>query len=575
MNLKTVVVSACALLSLAEFAHAQTIGTWTPQSPRVNSDYTPNTSGSCVMGRNRDGKCLNFSVVRDDGTRRVIPMADPTVLVIPDSTGAAVAYVAGTSDWARDANFCIYKSKDLIHWDPHATAFRDDHRLARFNEQGAFPAYPNDTLKVQPDNSRPGGDLLGLGTGDYTFSMYDMWAPELYIDPAYPGRVTLSFTAKVLYDSSAITPYTTPVYPPVTSPTVYATSVPIEEFTKDYTIGSKVYFGDIPGSIVQPYVYNNGGFSSWDGGSQMGYPIPVTGYGYYTDSFQQPGTASWIANSYLSHWGVNDARTWMGLDSFVYFEGGRPWMLYAYAPAMTSSLYLSQVTAHPMTNNAGDPWWFRLRCMDPSPASGFVDIARATNPYNRPDAVDGSPTEPGSVLNGSLNEHAQNTPTAIAEGPAVFSRPTVGANPVPYTYALYSRNNTLSPAYGIYYRKSDQGMAGLALPGNEPQELILVQSARRMLPGGVSFGHGEVFKFFNGRYYLVFHMKETSPDGSFPLTTYGARTVFFKELTFNETTGEIMPLSCDQTIPAFDVNVFLAPLPTGAPPDMTAIVGSD
>jgi len=234
----------------------------------------------------------------------------------------------------------------------------------------------------------------------------------------------------------------------------------------------------------------------------------------------------------------------------------------------------SQVADHAMTNNPTDPWWFRLRCMDPAPCQGqgancheLLDMGRATNPSNAPDAVDGH--APGSILNGTVDPQGHG----VCEGPAVFKRPTVGANPVTYTYVMYSRNGTISPEYGVYYRKSASGVAGLELGTSEPTESVLVQSARRMLVGGVSFGHGEVFQFF-GRYCLVFHVKETSPDGSFPLTRYGARTVYFKELTFDETTGDILPLSCDQTIPALDVNVFLAPLPAGAPA-MQAIVGPE
>jgi hypothetical protein len=99
-----------------------------------------------------------------------------------------------------------------------------------------------------------------------------------------------------------------------------------------------------------------------------------------------------------------------------------------------------------------------------------------------------------------------------------------------------------------------------ALP-TEPAEGALIQAARRLLPGGVSFGHGEVFQF-HGRYYLICHAKETQDaTGGFPLFPYGARTVYLKELSFDESTGDILPLSCDQTNPALDIDVFLAPNP--------------
>jgi hypothetical protein len=74
---------------------------------------------------------------------------------------------------------------------------------------------------------------------------------------------------------------------------------------------------------------------------------------------------------------------------------------------------------------------------------------------------------------------------------------------------------------------------------------------------GVSFGHGEVFQFA-GRYYLIFHVRETLGSSS-PIVGGAGRTVYIKELYFNEATGSILPISCDQTDPTLDVDVFLAP----------------
>ena len=122
---------------------------------RVDADYTPNAmNGNYVMGRNRDGRCFNLNVLRD-GVRRVIPMADPSALVINDANGVPWVYVIGTSDWALNANLCVYKSKDLINWEPHATAFSEVTRQFFLNQTGPFPApNPADTLSCAPEPRR-------------------------------------------------------------------------------------------------------------------------------------------------------------------------------------------------------------------------------------------------------------------------------------------------------------------------------------------------------------------------------------------------------------------------------------
>jgi hypothetical protein len=370
-----------------------------------------------------------------------------------------------------------------------------------------------------------------------------MWAPELYIDPAFQNRVTLSFTAKVWDDP--LTDYSTPWGAGHTGgqPTCFTTNVLLSEFVKEYTDPSKIYFGDTTNAPVVTYVYNDANISWWDGGAHLSpfQVVPVSGYRFYTEPTQNPGTAYFSPGGFYSHRGVDDPRSWIGIDSFVYFETDyRPWFFYTYFSPQGSS-----VANYPMINTVTNgQWWYRERCLDQTFPGGLPRpgvLGYPTNSYNRLDAVDGYSA--GTINNGG----------GVCEGVSVFRRPAAGMN---YTYILFSRNDTFGPSYGIFYSKVAGNVWNLPSIGGDPAERPLVMSARRLLPGGVSFGHGEVFQFL-GRYYLIFHVKETGPAYPYPLTRYG-RTVYIKELTFDGS-GNISPLSCDQTDPALDVNVFLAP----------------
>jgi hypothetical protein len=559
-NLVTVVVPALIPFVLAGGALGQSIGTWTPELRRVNADYTPNAgSGAFVMGRNRDGKCINFSVLRPDGTRRVIPMADPTAVVINDQAGVPWVYVTGTSDWARNANFSIYKSCDLINWYPHATAFREANRTNQRSGPPTSPPSAADTLYIQPTSAPTGGDLLTLTAGNVTPRLTEMWAPQLYIDPLVPNRVVLAFTAKGW--DSPVTIYSTPWTASHDGgyPTVYSASVTLAEFQKDYTV-PKVYFGDSPDSVIQTYGYNSGGSTWVDGGAHIGQVVPTSALGYYTNG----PAALFTVNqnppfSYYSHIGVQNPRSWMALDNFVHFEpDGRPWMLYVYLYGFEGS----RVGAYPMLSEG--PSWFRQRCLDPLENPGSpMDMGNPTSSSNKLDFVQGVTN--GTIWNGSYGN--------VCEGPAVFRRTATQSNQT-WTYLLYSRNGTMSGAYGIYCRRTTGSLASLQItPWADPPEEPIVQSARRTMNDGVSFGHGEVFQF-RGKHYLIFHVKETTVDGQHPLTNYGRRTTYIKELTFDEQTGTIKPLSCDQTDPKTDVNVFLTPY-LGPGANMAPIEGGE
>jgi len=82
---------------------------------------------------------------------------------------------------------------------------------------------------------------------------------------------------------------------------------------------------------------------------------------------------------------------------------------------------------------------------------------------------------------------------------------------------------------------------------------VLAVSSQRGVAGGVSFGHGEVFRSKEGRLYLFIHRKDAKPDWWFH------RIPVLKELSFDEATGEMLPLVDGATDPRQDLNVFLTP----------------
>ena len=116
-------------------------------------------------------------------------------------------------------------------------------------------------------------------------------------------------------------------------------------------------------------------------------------------------------------------------------------------------------------------------------------MARYSNPYNKPDAVDGAPV---ASRRDTERRHRERGP-GTSSVPAHHHRP----NPTTYTYFVFSRNGTQTGAYGIFYRKTSGSVKNLAFFCHpEPQEGVVVMSARRMKANWVSFGHGEVFDLF-------------------------------------------------------------------------------
>jgi len=282
------------------------------------------------------------------------------------------------------------------------------------------------------------------------------------------------------------------------------------------------------------------------------------------------------------------ANTWMALDSFVYFDGldnNKRWMMYAwYVNANHVTSGGNHVAAYPMRDNRtmdafGEHlpiayrfhWWYwpsrDTACN--APCGGSPGDMMWPDP-TPPDCwiLNGTSAANGRRLRGCGSNNY-----AVAEGPAAFSRNG-------RTYVLYSRNAFDSPAYGIYYRHEPGRFRNARLPSwqdyTTPERPLVsaVHPTKTGIPGGPSFGHGEVFKgpTVPGQpqaYYLIYHAKQqgtlTDHDGnpSTPMrwvypSGYSGRTVYFKEITFNGD-GSMVLIENGDTGDRSDTEGFLIP----------------
>lgn len=425
-----------------------------------------------------------------------VPLADPTIVKIEDWY-----YVTGTSDHYRTANFAIYKSQDLINWQFHSTAFSDTDGL------------PHDRFITV----NPGRRFCNL------------WAPQLYVDPGDSTNVWLTFTATedreagfgslgrggLGYDYLS----------------TYVASVSVGQFENGGPFADPAQ-GRGHEPMWYHYQVDNTGAVGLDGGwaqtvaDSVARTIPVTGSAELTG----PSCGQVYQHGYLFGHRCQGTNTWMGLDSFVYFDptaDDRRWMLYAWRvdEAGNGAWDGNHVAAYPMFDNAR---------MDATAAGLHIPLAFVANDFNPP---------PGHTDNGYSGANGSAFGQGIAEGPAAFKWGQ-------HTYVLYSRNAWDSPAYGIFYRKTASNFQALTLPSwsdTGVAEEPLVTSGQRSLAYGPSYGHGEVFIGPGNRPYLIFHAKQQGtynaalnrveyPDG------FSGRTVYFKELSFDGL-GNLTPIT--------------------------------
>jgi hypothetical protein len=527
----------------------------------VNADYTPNpTNGSYRFYPNRLGSSqFNFSVIYNypsSWDRRRIPMADPTILRI-----GSRYYVTGTTDAANNnTNFAIYWSDNLVDWFPHMVAF---------NTWCLPPGVPGPCAMFHDQILR--GPFTQVYGPSYVYingqRAEQLWAPQLYMDPADPNTVHLSFCG-VLGDFIPSTCGGPPNMLPGRS--IYVASISKSAFLAG---GLSNFFATNPAEpLAYFYKVNNGGGAELrDGGQAQGVNIPVTFDRTRWNACPPP--CGWIYKSGPQTYGYQcrGNNTMLGIDPFVYFDplqSNKRWMMYTWLDdSAWQDWNGNHVAAHPMIANrqmdafgAPIPLAYKLHSMWwPGHDRGCVTSPCAAENWVWPNAQppdcwipNGTSGASGGRMGGCGGRFG------VAEGPAAFARNG-------RSYIMYSRNGWDSPAYGMFYRHAaaNIGAMGIAHWGDYlTAEQPLVMSIEREKPDGIGFGHGEVFigptrSGQPSKYYLIFHAKEAKVGGVFP-SGYSGRTVYFKELTFN-TDGSIVPLSNDGSSGNADTEGFLIP----------------
>lgn len=489
----------CLFVLILSSPHLAQAISWLPcpgNSQSVRANYAPDPDGAYCFVPNGSNP---------------IDLADPSVLRIGDTY-----FAVGTNDDESVANFRIYRSSDLIHWELHGRIFSPD---ARIDRPGSVP-------------------MIGLHAGR---RFCDLWAPQLTQIPGDNTQIYLSFTA--IEDGAQQTCALQNVGERLGYNSVFRSAVPTEQFLAGQHFWDVVDYGYTSQNAP---IAADGSNLRFDGGVSFSRTIPAT--------TSRARIGSQNGRLQYSHGRLyirgRPRATALGIDGFVYFDPldqNKPYLLYNwFDTAPGSANFGQQIAAMPLL---GD-----LRRFDFN--GSLFPVSHKENSTNRIPLV-------GSFLNNG--RYGANGPLGggygVAEGAAVFHYNN-------RTYVLTSRNTFDGPAYGMYYRFGNPGqkLRDLALPGwanVSTPERVLVQSLERTQAGGPSYGHGEVFIGPQGRPYLVFHKK-------LPGTL--RRILSFKELSFLPD-GSIRQLSeAPHASPSATVDSYLVPRPVA--PDPVAAVWS-
>lgn len=484
----------------------------------VDSKYRPRSNGAYCLVQNEQAGTFNFGP-KAPGSR--YPVADPSILKLDDAY-----YVIGTSDDAQNANFIIYRSRDLATWEVFGNVF--DESLRRVEPLDGVPGSAQHMMEVAPGRR-----------------FCDLWAGQLYQDPAQPERIYVTFTA-VEGGGARLCHHANWGYR-ISWNSVYRASILKSEFL----LGRG--FSDVQGyayTLHNAEVLPDRSNLLFDGGYAQGRTVPVTA----TIDHLGQGPGQFFSRAGRACSNTMGCNVAMGIDSGVYFDANdahRPWVFYSWFDLVGGHVFHgSHVAGHRLL-----PDHFR---MDVSEGSVLLPFAFKSNSTS-----DGRIRVDGKWINnghmgavGPMFDHLQQYPQmknayGIAEGIGVFhwaSRP----------YVYFSRNAFDSAAYGIYYRMGARGAKLSALKlskwdDEKVREYPLVRAHQRATPRGVSYGHGDIFVGPGNRPYLIFHKKEPN---------HYTRTPYFKELTVGSD-GRFKPLTDDpRAKPEQSVRVFLIPRPT-------------
>lgn len=513
-----------------------------PGAVRVDDNYQLSPTGNwwlidnwrdtgSSIGKYDESDYYNFKLL--NGTKLWI--ADPFIMRMERTAvpGEFWYYISGTND---GFNLPIYRTRDFVQFQTHMTSFDNSNRNGSNQERVAG----------------------GMRIGPVTYNQ--VWAGSMMMDPDAGGGnppIHMSFTAR---DSRTTRP---------DDHTLYHVAISKQNFESWHSMPSGSdgpRFGDyryaFPGVNWFGYEINGVG-TGWryDGGHAKNRAIPTTA------PWQNKGPA--CGQLMEREWGLlhrcMGSITAMYLESFFFVDPQK-------APGASWRQVFLYTWCDKDASISREHWGQHVAAasisVSPPRMSESTDILAmgfAKNQYNGEftTRIDGTP---GYVDNGSLDSNGnENSFASWAEGVAAF----YNENNNRY-YVLYSRNRFDGPSYQIVYRKTQAGQPFTSLAMTYWADKTVLERVLISGSPGTSvdayannFGHGEVFWIRDHAsnkkaYYLVCHATLDDLDGN--LATEPKRTVFFKELTFDPVTGDIVQLCECSNDPRSDVNKFRIPV---------------
>lgn len=445
------------------------------------------------------------------------------------------------------ANFVIYRTKDFYHFEPHMLAFNE------FTQgQPAGPRRSNTVLHVAGDRK-----FIGLQS------------PCLYLDPAYPDDIFLTFTA-VEYEAGETAPdfatdelaWRQSIF---NNTSVFLTKMSLTEFMgwrceNWYTFqGPRFTYGPAW------YYYYYSGLYRADGGSLVGHAVPSSGPPQHYDGSTGPLEPRLTTDPIGDHqdppwagrgWGHkawSTSHTWMAEGSYFFLDtklGAVPdrWLIYDWNdakgasgntpgdlnPKFTNDNWGNAIAAHPLAS--GDEPFIRPFVFDHNYTTMFIANNRSNyNPV--------SPCLTYCVKNGRANDNGLNWWWGgVGESSCAFYLASTDCY-----YLLLSRNGASTAAYQVVYRRTSPGQPFTALnigsstDFTKPESVLLrglyynwyrdpvpPPPPAEPPPPPASYGSPTYFEMVDAEGgtipYIAFHARL---EGS------QRRTIFFKELTLS------------------------------------------
>lgn len=584
-----VTVRATALLLAGAGAM---VGAAVPAAAQTCRDDSEGTA-DFVWAQNENAGVFNFSYWADTPSgapvRKVIRMADPTIIKIKDRTNQTWFFVTGTTDgiglpvagtartWREVStnNFPIFRSTNLRDWYLHSFVFAQD-------LQGATGTTEERLLRVPHPN------------GHRYFK--HLWSPQLYYDPNEgDGQIYITFAAAEIKDndldddglpdedipwngvSNPIDPDTN--FDLLTTQQIscmVAWTDKTRFLTQDLPWITSTHNNWMP-SLYCYRVNNSGSALYLDGGAAqtaatgLFSSIPTTGNTHPAFRYNplSPLCGMAVKVTFGFHWSCEGPRTWMGDAPLVFFDpnnGCKPWLTWTWVQRGGLPVDQNNIAAFPFAPGPHSSTYYLMDAQYANPHfGGLTQPLQLFTSYNTTPA-----NMVGGIPNGRIAADASNnpvqwvpadtgTPAGVAEGSDVFFYNN-------RYYALATRNPVSSPAYQIVYRRTEPGQPLTSLhlspwdvfnpPVSVHEDVLVASDWVRDLMGNrhnsvrTNYGHPQFFTAY-GRPYIIFHKMLD--------TLTGERRIFIKELNFNQTTGEIARIWESYPYPDLHVQWFKAP----------------